>query len=90
MKHTLRIAAHFALSVGWASLFAPLAGAETDRELTPSEKKFPEDIKAQLEQLGVPVKLEIFDEGGHGVGNLIPQRYKNGFPGAQWPKLVIK
>lgn len=50
--------------------------------------QLPEEIKQQLEQLGVPVQMAVFDEGGHGVGNLIPARYKNGFPGAQWPKLV--
>jgi len=52
--------------------------------------ELPKEIKSQLEQLGVPVKMEIFDDGGHGVGNLIPTRYKSGFPGAQWPKLLVK
>jgi acetyl esterase/lipase len=52
--------------------------------------ELPQAIKAQLEQLGVPVHLEVFDKGGHGVGNLIPQRVKNGFPGAQWPDLLLK
>lgn len=52
--------------------------------------QLPKEIKMQLEQLGVPVRLEIFNEGGHGVGNLIPTRYRHGFPGAQWPKLVIQ
>jgi acetyl esterase/lipase len=47
-------------------------------------------IKADLEKLGVPVHLEIFDEGAHGVGNLIPQRVKNGFPPAKWPELLLK
>jgi len=50
----------------------------------------PKEIKVQLETLGVPVKLDIFDDGGHGVGNLIPTRYKNGFPGAQWPRLLTQ
>jgi hypothetical protein len=31
----------------------------------------------------------MFEEGGHGVGNLIPTRVKHGFPGAQWPKLLL-
>jgi len=52
--------------------------------------QLPQEIKAQLEQLGVPVRMEVFNEGGHGVGNLIPTRYQNGFPGAQWPKLLVK
>ncbi len=52
--------------------------------------ELPKAIAADLTQIGVPVKLEIFDEGGHGVGNLIPQRVKNGFPPAQWPDLLLK
>ena len=52
--------------------------------------ELPKEIKAQLTELGVPVEMAIFDEGGHGVGNLIPTRYKNGFPGAQWPKLLVE
>ncbi|MCX7886784.1 MAG: alpha/beta hydrolase [Verrucomicrobiae bacterium] len=52
--------------------------------------QLPLEIKRQLEQLGVPVRMVIFDEGGHGVGNLIPSRYKRGFPGAQWPKLLVR
>ena len=47
-------------------------------------------IKADLEKLAVPVHLEIFDEGAHGVGNLIPQRVKNGYPPAKWPELLLK
>lgn len=50
--------------------------------------QLPKEIKAQLEELGVPVRMDIFEEGGHGVGNLIPTRYAHGFPGAQWPKLL--
>jgi endo-1,4-beta-xylanase len=52
--------------------------------------QLPREIKKQLEALSVPVKMVEFDEGGHGVGNLIPARYRNGFPGAQWPKLLAK
>lgn len=52
--------------------------------------ELPQAIKGQLESLGVPVHLEVFDKGGHGVGNLIPQRVKNGFPGAQWPDLMLR
>jgi predicted esterase len=51
--------------------------------------ELPRAIKIQLEELGVPVKMEIFDEGAHGVGNLIPQRVKNGFPPAKWPQLLM-
>jgi acetyl esterase/lipase len=50
----------------------------------------PRAIRAQLEPLGVPVHLEVFDDGAHGVGNLIPQRVKSGFPGAKWPELLLK
>lgn len=52
--------------------------------------EMPKDIKADLEALGVPVRMEIFDEGAHGVGNLIPQRVKHGFPPARWPELLLE
>jgi hypothetical protein len=52
--------------------------------------ELPRQIKADLERLGVPVRLEMFKEGGHGVGNLIPTRVKHGFPPAQWPELLLK
>lgn len=48
------------------------------------------EIERDLKALGVPVKLAVFDEGGHGVGNLIPQRVKNGFPPARWPWLLLE
>jgi acetyl esterase/lipase len=50
----------------------------------------PRAIKADLEALGVPVRMDVFDEGGHGVGNLIPQRVKSGFPPAKWPEHLLK
>lgn len=49
----------------------------------------PRAIARDLTALGVPVKLLEFDEGAHGVGNLIPQRVKNGFPPARWPWLML-
>lgn len=52
--------------------------------------EMPKAIKADLEKLGVPVRMDIFNEGSHGVGNLIPQRVKNGFPPAKWPKLLLE
>lgn len=48
------------------------------------------NIVADLKELGVPARLDLHEEGGHGVGNLIPQRVKNGFPGAQWPKVLVE
>jgi dienelactone hydrolase len=51
--------------------------------------EMPKAIKADLEKLGVPVRMEIFDQGSHGVGNLIPQRVKHGFPPAKWPELLL-
>lgn len=51
--------------------------------------ELPRAIKTDLEKLGVPVKMREFDEGAHGVGNLIPQRVKNGFPPAKWPELLL-
>ena len=52
--------------------------------------ELPQAIKVDLEQLGVPVRLEVFEQGAHGVGNLIPQRVKNGFPPAKWPDLLLQ
>ncbi|MGV3659836.1 MAG: alpha/beta hydrolase [Prosthecobacter sp.] len=52
--------------------------------------EMPKDIRDDLEKLGVPVKMAIFDQGAHGVGNLIPQRVKNGFPPAAWPGLLLE
>jgi acetyl esterase/lipase len=52
--------------------------------------ELPRQIKADLEKLGVPVHMVEFDQGAHGVGNLIPQRVKHGFPPAQWPDLLLK
>jgi dienelactone hydrolase len=51
--------------------------------------ELPQRIKADLEKLGVPVHLEIFQEGAHGVGNLIPQRVQHGFPPTKWPDLLL-
>ncbi len=50
--------------------------------------ELPRAIKADLEKLGVPVHMATFNEGAHGVGNLIPQRVKSGFPPAKWPQLL--
>jgi len=47
------------------------------------------NIVADLKKLGVPARLELIEVGGHGAGNLIPQRVKNGFPGAKWPQLLL-
>ena len=52
--------------------------------------EMPRAIRRDLEALGVPVRMVEFDQGGHGVGNLIPQRVKNGFPPAQWPQLFLE
>jgi dienelactone hydrolase len=46
------------------------------------------NIVADLKMLGVPARLDLFDEGGHGVGNLIPTRVEHRFPGSQWPWLL--
>jgi endo-1,4-beta-xylanase len=62
-----------------------LVHATTD---TPVE--IAENIVADLKALGVPARLDLFEEGGHGVGNLIPQRVKAGFPPAKWPQLLIE
>lgn len=51
--------------------------------------EMPRAIKADLEKLGVPVKMLEFDVGAHGVGNLIPQRVAHGFPPTKWPSLLL-
>jgi len=48
------------------------------------------NIVADLKKLSVPARLDLFEEGGHGVGNLIPTRVAHGFPGAQWPRLLVE
>jgi len=52
--------------------------------------ELPYAIKTQLEALGVPVQMAIFNEGAHGVGNLIPQRIQHKFPAAAWPELLLQ
>jgi acetyl esterase/lipase len=52
--------------------------------------ELPKAIEADLQKLGVPVRMAIFDEGAHGVGNLIPQRVANGFPPAKWPDMLLE
>jgi hypothetical protein len=47
------------------------------------------EYRADLKKLGVPARLELFEEGGHGVGNLIPTRVQHNYPAAQWSKLLI-
>jgi len=51
--------------------------------------QMPRAIKADLEKLGVPVKMLEFDMGAHGVGNLLPQRVKQGYPPTKWPELLL-
>lgn len=51
--------------------------------------ELPRAIAADLQALGVPVRLEIFEEGAHGVGNLIPQRVQHRFPPATWPERFL-
>jgi acetyl esterase/lipase len=50
--------------------------------------ELPKAIAKQLEELGVPVKTAFFDQGAHGVGNLIPQRVQHKVPGAMWPDIL--
>jgi len=61
-----------------------LVHATTDKPV-----EIAQNIVTDLKRLGVPARLDLFEEGGHGVGNLIPQRVKNGFPPAKWPDLLL-
>lgn len=60
----------------------------TDDRVAPIE--LPYAIKKQLEDLGVPVHLEVYNEGGHGVGHLSPQRVQQNYPPAKWPEEFLK
>jgi acetyl esterase/lipase len=62
-----------------------LVHATTDKPI-----EIAQQIEADLKRLGVPVRLDMFEEGGHGVGNLIPTRVKHGFPPSKWPELLLK
>jgi len=39
--------------------------------------------------LTAAARLDLHEEGGHGVCNLIPTRVQHNFPGAQWPKVLV-
>ena len=41
-------------------------------------------------KLGVPARLDLFENGGHAVGNLIQTRVAHHFSGAQWPRLLVE
>jgi hypothetical protein len=45
---------------------------------------------ARLLCLTAAARLDLHEEGGHGVGNLIPTRVKHNFTGAQWPKVLVE
>lgn len=55
-----------------------------DDSVAPVE--LPRAIEKDLRKLNVPVRLEIFAEGGHGVGDLHPERLGNHDPAAHWPQ----
>jgi acetyl esterase/lipase len=59
----------------------------TDDNIAPIE--LPRAIENDLKMLGVPVHMEVFGEGGHGVGDLIPLRINNDFSPAKWPDLFM-
>lgn len=59
-----------------------------DDDVAPIE--LPRAIENDLKILSVPAHMEVFGEGSHGVGDLIPQRVKNNFPGAKWPDLFLR
>lgn len=62
-----------------------LVHATTDKPI-----EIAQNIVGDLTKLGVPARLDLFEEGGHGLGNLIPQRVKAGFPPAKWPQLLVE
>jgi hypothetical protein len=46
-------------------------------------------IVTDSQKFGVYAHLDLFEEGGRGASNPIPDASKNGFPGDQWPKLLV-
>jgi acetyl esterase/lipase len=62
-----------------------LVHATTDKPV-----EIAENIVADLKKLGVPARLDLFEQGGHGVGNLIPTRVQHGFPPTQWPDRMLQ
>lgn len=62
-----------------------LVHATTDKPV-----EIAQQIVADLRKLGVPARLDMFEEGGHGVGNLISTRVQHDFPPAKWPHLLLK
>jgi predicted esterase len=52
--------------------------------------ELPRQIQRDLTALGVPVWMDEFDVGAHGVGNLIPQRVQHDFPPAKWPWRLLE
>lgn len=62
-----------------------LVHATTDKPV-----EIAENIVADLKKLGVPARLDLFEEGGHGVGNLIPTRVRHGFPPTRWPDRLLQ
>lgn len=62
-----------------------LVHATTDKPV-----EIAQNIVADLKKQGVPARLDLFEEGGHGVGNLIPTRVQHNFPPAKWPHLLLE
>lgn len=62
-----------------------LVHATTDKPV-----EIAENIVADLKKLNVPARLDMYEVGGHGVGNLIPQRVKHEFPPTKWPEHLLR
>lgn len=60
----------------------------TDDAIAPVE--LPQAIAKQLEDLGVPVHLEVYKDGGHAVGHLIPRRIEQNSPATKWPERMME
>lgn len=59
-----------------------------DDAIAPVE--LPYAIKGQLEGLGVPVHLEVYNEGGHSVAHLVPRRIEQNIPASKWPERMME
>jgi len=77
--HWKQTASPFQFSKNTPPLFMVHAA---DDKIAPVE--LPQAIKAQLEALGVPVQLEVYDKGGHGVGHLSSRWVAQGLPPDNW------
>ena len=63
---------------------------DKDGKISGAPIELPQAIQKQLQDLGVPVKLDVYDVGGHGTAHLIPQRVQQNYPSTKWPEHFLQ